>query len=63
MRNDDIRAAIETSRLRYWQVAQAYGCTDSSFSRILRRELSQELKDKIFSIIKQLKAEREERND
>ena len=51
MKNKEIREAIASAKIRYWQVAEAYGCTDSSFSRKLRKELSQEEKEKIFSII------------
>ena len=57
MFNKDIREAIATARLRYWQVAAAYGCTDGTFSRKLRRELPAEEKKKIFSIIRELSQE------
>lgn len=57
MFNKDIREAIVLAGLRYWQVAAAYGCTDGSFSRKLRRELPAEEKEKIFSIIQELSKE------
>ena len=59
MNNKDIRAGIESNRIKYWQVAQGYGCTDSHFSRKLRRELPEEEKAKIRNIIVQLVRERE----
>lgn len=54
MFNKDVREAIVSAGLRYWQVATAYGCTDGTFSRKLRRELPAEEKEKIFSIIREL---------
>lgn len=59
MENKDIRRAIIRAELKYWQVAAAYGYTDSTFSRKLRHELPQEEKAKLFAIIKGLKAERD----
>lgn len=54
MNNKDIRAEIESSRLRYWRVAQAYGCTDATFSRKLRVEFPEAEKAKIREIIARL---------
>lgn len=54
MRNKEIRTAIETAGLRYWQVADAYGTTDGNFSRKLRKELPDEEKQKIYRIIYEL---------
>ena len=31
--NDQIRKAIETSGLKYWQVADAVGVADTTFSK------------------------------
>jgi len=59
MANKDIRRAIVCAGLKYWEIAHSYGCTDGTFSRKLRRELSQEEKARIFAIIDQLKAEKE----
>lgn len=57
MFNKDIREAIVSAGLRYWQVADAYGCTDGTFSRKLRQELPAEEKEKIFGIIRELSQE------
>ena len=54
MYNQDVRGAIVAAGLRYWQVAAAYGCTDGTFSRKLRRELPAEEKQRIFDIIAEL---------
>lgn len=57
MRNKDIREAIAAAGVKYWQVAEAYGCTDGNFSRKLRKELPEEEKAKIFEAIKSLMRE------
>jgi hypothetical protein len=58
--NLDIRRAITYSGLRFWEVAAALGCTDSAFSRRLRRELPQPEKEKIFSVVQALVVKRGE---
>ena len=40
--NTDIRREIQSSCIRFWQVADGLGMTDSSFSRKLRKELPAE---------------------
>lgn len=57
MCNQDIRQAAAESIVRLWRIADALGITDSSFSRKLRKELPQEEKEKIFSIIRELSQE------
>ena len=54
--NSDVRKAIDESGFRYWEVADRYGCTDTTFSKKLRKELPNEVKSKIFAIIEELKA-------
>ena len=57
MSNQDIRCAAAGAGVKLWKIADALGITDSSFSRKLRKELSQEEKEKIFSIIEKLAQE------
>lgn len=59
MKNSDIRFAAQEANIRLWQIAEALGITDCSFSRKLRRELSSEEKDRILRIIKELSKEAE----
>ena len=54
MANEDIRQSIEKSKIKYWEVANAYGINDGNFSRKLRIEMSSKEKDKIFKIINNL---------
>lgn len=57
MNNKDIRKAIVGSGLKYWQVADKYGLTDSNFSRLLRIELANDKKEKVFEAIELAKNE------
>lgn len=54
MANEDIRERLKVNNIKYWQVASEYGITDGNFSRKLRKELSNEEKNKIFNIIDKL---------
>lgn len=57
MNNNDIRRKAASEGIRLWQIAEVLKITDSSFSRKLRKELPQEEKEKIFSIIQKLSRE------
>ena len=57
MANLDIRAAAVSAGVKLLRVADALGIADASLSRKLRKELPQEEKKKIFSIIEQLSRE------
>ena len=57
MNNQDIRLKAKETGIKLWQIADALGMADCHFSRKLRKELPQEEKKKIFSIIEQLSQE------
>ena len=57
MCNQDIRRIAAWAGVKLWQIADALGIADCSFSRKLRKELPQEEKKKIFSIIERLSQE------
>lgn len=57
MKNQDIRRAAAGSCVKLWQIAEALGIADCTFSRKLRKELPREEKEKIFSIIERLSQE------
>ncbi len=57
MENQDIRRTAAGAGVKLWQIAEALGIADCSFSRKLRRELPQEEKDRIISIIRELSQE------
>lgn len=52
--NEDVRKAIKDANLKYYLVANAYGLSDSNFTKLLRFEISQDKKEKIFKIIDDL---------
>lgn len=51
MANQDIRRAAAAAGVKLWQIADAFGISDSSLSRKLRKELTDGEKEKFFSII------------
>lgn len=53
--NQDIRQEAANNGVRLWQIADMLGYTDANFSRKLRKELPEEDKRKIISIIDSLK--------
>ena len=57
MKNQDIRQEITGAGLRYRQIAEELGINDGNFSRKLRRELPDDVKERIRSIIEMLKKE------
>ena len=57
MKNIDIREYAKKKGVKLWQIADNLGLADFNFSRKLRKELPQEEKEKIFSIIERLSQE------
>ena len=55
MCNQDIRERAKEAGVKLWQIAGELNLLDCNFSRKLRRELPQDEKDRIFSIIDDLK--------
>lgn len=58
--NQDIREKILKSHLKYWQIAEQLNINDDNFSRMLRKELPKEAKEKINNIIETIR--RKEKN-
>lgn len=54
MENMRIRNTAKSAGVPLWHVAEKYDCTDSTFSRKLRRELPSEVRDRILNIIVEL---------
>lgn len=57
MCNLRIRADIESNRLKYWQVADKVGISDSRFSVWLRTPLSDERRERVEKAIAELSQE------
>ena len=58
--NQDIREKILKSHLKYWKIAEQLNINDGNFSRMLRKELPKEAKEKINNIIETIR--RKEKN-
>lgn len=54
-KNQDIKNFILKNNLKFWQIAEKLNINDGNFSRLLRKELTNEKKDEIFEIVNQLK--------
>ena len=52
--NDEITIACIRNHVKKYQVAEKLGITDTSFSRKLRKKLSEEEKEKVLKIISEL---------
>lgn len=59
VKNQDIRDAAKKSGIKLWQIAEKLGIWDATLSKKLRKELPQEEKEKIISIIAELAKEAE----
>lgn len=54
VQNNDIRRTAAVHGIRLWQIAEAYGMADSTFSKLLRRELPPEKKQEVLAIIDEI---------
>ena len=52
--NKEIRFALRLHDVKQWQVAEALGMAEATFSRKLRHEMPEETKEKIIRIIEEL---------
>lgn len=59
MKNVEIRSAFMQAGIKQWQLAEALGISETHFSRKLRKELPQEEREKILSVIDQLAQEKQ----
>lgn len=54
MKNLDIRLMAAGHGIKLWQIADSLGISDCTFSRKLRKEISESEKQEIFAIIEEL---------
>lgn len=57
MRNKEIKDYIKSKNVPMWRVAERLGIADSSFSRMLRYEITEEKRLEIYKITDELSAE------
>jgi len=55
--NQSMRLEAAGSGIKLWQIAERLGYNDCYFSRLLRKELSDELKERAQKAIKELQEE------
>lgn len=55
MLNQDVRNLAKDNNIPLWKIADGLGITDSTFSKWLRKELSDETKQKVIEIVNKLK--------
>lgn len=55
MNNIEIRKAIKESGFKHWQIADIIGVADTTFCRMLRRELPEDRKQEILTAIQAAK--------
>ena len=55
--NADIKGKASASNVRLWQIADALGIADTTLSKKLRKELPENEKERIFTIIENLSKE------
>lgn len=55
MANAEIRKLIRKKRLRHYEIAEALGVNEFTFSRWLRNELPDKKKREIIKVIEQIK--------
>ena len=58
MKNRDIRDALEKSNVRYWELAEKLGISQSWLSVKLRKELSSDEKYRMLILIQEIVDER-----
>lgn len=51
MRNEDVRAAAKAGGVRLWQLAEELGLSESTLSRKLRHEWTDEEKRRAYQVI------------
>ena len=62
IKNQEIRNSILKNNLKFWQIAEKLNINDGNFSRLLRKELTKDKKEKILKIIEDLKEEQKNGN-
>ncbi|MBQ7547913.1 MAG: hypothetical protein IJT41_13235 [Clostridia bacterium] len=54
MKNIQIREAAAAAGVKHWQIAEALGIADGTFSRKLRHEFDEAETEKVLSIIRKI---------
>ena len=60
MTNTNLRAFLNSHGIRYWQLADAVGISQSSLCAWMRRPLTDERRDKILTSIEKLRLQHQQ---
>ncbi len=60
MKNLKLRQTAKENGVHLWQIAERVGLADCNFSRKLRRELSDDERERVLAIIQEIVAEKGE---
>lgn len=55
--NRDVRMAAKQAGIHLWRLGDRLGYSDANFSRLLRKELPEGVKARVFQIIEELSKE------
>lgn len=53
--NSDVREKAKKSGVRFWQIAEAIGVSEPTFTRLMREEMSEQKKAMIYKAIELIK--------
>ena len=56
--NNDLREMAKAKNVRFWEIAEKMKISDPTMTRLLRKELPKEEKEKMILIINQIEKER-----
>ena len=59
MPNDWLRELAKNHNIKLWQIAEKIGVSDTTFSKMLRKELSNDKKNLIMNTINEIITDRE----
>lgn len=59
MPNDWLRELAKNHNIKLWQIAERIGISDTTFSKMLRKELSNDKKNLIMNTINEIITDRE----
>ena len=56
--NEDLKQKAAGAGVRLWEIAEAMGIADATLSRWLRRELTEQQRERFLQVIETIKRER-----
>jgi len=57
--NHEFRNDVAQAGVKLWEIAYKLGYTDSHFTRIMRKEFTDDMRERAYKALSELKSERE----